>query len=152
MHRIISSAVAVVVGLAASGAFAATTIQPIMPKIETIHVDESSSTALDEGCRYNVRVSGEIRAAKPSAAETRAVLPDLVINADLQCANGATLLRPNVINGTGPLTRAQLEQMIEERATLTSPDARGRCEYAPDFNLSADRLSLRAVEWRCPIG
>lgn len=150
MHRVLSSAAASAIGLAVSVAVAAPT-QEVPPISERLHIDQSFSTDLSGDCRYNVVVRGDVVPAKTSAAAD-AVVPNLVINADLQCSDQAALLLTQTVAGTQPMTRAQLEQTIEQRAKLTSAGGRYACEYTPDFNLSDAGLNLRAVTSRCPTG
>ncbi len=147
MHRLLSSAAVAAIGLAASVAVAAPT-QEIPPISEKLHLDDSFSIDLSNDCRYEAVVRGDIIPAKSGGPD--AVRPHLVINADLQCPDQATLRLTQTISGAQPMTRAQLEQTIEQRAKLTA--AVGRCEYTPDFNLSDAGLILRAVTSACPTG
>lgn len=150
MRLIASTVAASVIALAASLAVAAPTEQ-VPSAGERLRLDESFSIDLDNDCRYNAVVRGDIVHSGGSAAGQGTVTPDLVINADVQCADQATLLLTETVSGR-PLTWAELERTIEQRAELTSADGRYGCAYTPDFNLSGAGLNLRAVAYRCPIG
>jgi hypothetical protein len=116
----------------------------------TIRLDKSFSIPLDNECRYNARVRGDIRPNKAERTTGETVVdPDLVVNADLQCADQATLLLPQRVQQ--PMTWEELEQTIDDRAVLTSADGRDQCEYMPEFNLSGAGLNLRDVSYRCPM-
>lgn len=150
MHRVLASAAALAFGLVASVAVAAPT-EDNEPITERLHLDKSFSMHLSNDCRYNVRVRGDVVPVKTSTSAD-AVAPDLVVNADVQCPDQATLRLTQTVGGKQPMTAEQLERAIEQRATLTSAEGRHRCEYAPDFNLSDAGLNLRAVTSSCEIG
>jgi hypothetical protein len=158
MRPIVSSAVVLALGLAASAALAASSTstpeqtRDAKPRAgETLHIDKDFSILLDNQCRYNARVRGEITRTNSTSSEAELLVPNLVINADLQCANEATLLMPQRVRSTQPLTWEELSRTIEDRAELTSPEGRYSCVYAPDVNLSDAGLNLRAVNYRCPV-
>ena len=68
----------------------------------------------------------------------------------MDCADEASLGFTRRIKSE-PLTRAQLEDMLEHQGMISSAVGRNACYYAPDFNLSNAGLNLRAVSYRCPV-
>jgi hypothetical protein len=52
----------------------------------------------------------------------------------------------------GAMTRAELEQAIELRASLLSDNGAQRCAYVPDFSLGDNKLSGVGVFYLCPAG
>ena len=151
MHRILalgavcSVAVAALVGVAAADEAA--------PISTPLHLDKAFRMPLSNGCRYDVAVRGDIvPAERPGGRRgAGAAVPDLIVNADLQCPNEATLRLTQAVANTGPLTSDALEQTIENAARLTAPVGQPPCVYTPDFNLSNAGLVLRAVAFSCPM-
>jgi hypothetical protein len=140
---------AVLLMLTAGGANAA----PEASAQKPMHVDKSFSMPTPDGCRYNATVKGEVMPAKGKEGAQGLVVPKLVVNADLQCADGASLRFPETVKDTGPMTKDQLEKVIADKSTVTSPSAPGGrvCVYSPDFELYGRRLALASITSACPL-
>lgn len=153
MHHTKIAAFAVIAGLTASAAFASPgdgTSSPTSSHGASMTLDEAFTMELGNDCRFNARIRGQLVAAKSTPSEPSKVLPDLVINADVQCTDRAALLLTETVQSERPMTLAEVERAVEERARLTSPTEAYGCTYSPDFNLSGAGLNLRAVSYRCP--
>jgi hypothetical protein len=131
-----------------SGAALAQTGEDTRPIQKTLDVDRSFRIDLANDCAYNARIQGKIEPTNaPASAD--AVRAKLEMNADLQCGDQAALLKTVTIAPAAPMTRAELERTIEQRAVL-SETGQYACSYTPDFNLSNAGLYLRGVSYRCP--
>ena len=147
MHRKLMVVAACAFALAHGGALAQTD-EDTRPLEKRLHIDKSFRIDLSGDCAYNARVTGNIDPARGGTAD--AVKPNLVVNADLQCADEAALLLTETISPAVPMRRDELEKVLALRASLTSSGGSRACEYRPDFNLSNAGLDLRAVSARCP--
>ena len=147
MHRILALGAVCSVGLAAVVAVAAP--NDVAPISQPLHLDKAFRMPLSNGCRYDVAIRGDIVPTESRGGGT--AVPDLIVTADLQCPNEATLRLTQAVANTGPLTSDALEQTLENAARLTAPVGNPPCVYTPDFNLSNAGLVLRAVAFSCPM-
>jgi hypothetical protein len=120
---------------------------------QPMRVDKSFSIQTSDGCRYNASVRGKVTPAKAGGGASDLVVPNLIVNADLQCRDGASLRVTERVKDTGPMTREDLEKVIEDKGTVTSPVALpGKaCVYSPNFNLGGRRLTLASISSACPL-
>jgi hypothetical protein len=79
------------------------------------------------------------------------VEPDLALTAILACPGIATLKVNERIAGTGQVTRAQLENLLERRATILREDSGRRCSYVPKIELPGEGLVATGVTFLCEL-
>jgi hypothetical protein len=79
-------------------------------------------------------------------------VPSLVVNAWISCQNNTEMRVIDSSLREGAMTRAELEQAIELRASLLSDNGAMRCAYIPDFSLAESKLSGVGVFYLCPGG
>jgi hypothetical protein len=115
-------------------------------------VNEAFTFPLAGGCDYSSTVRGTVRAARNAAGDEPKYVPSLVVNAWISCQNNTEM---RVIDNSlreGAMTRAELEQAIELRASLLADNGAVRCAYVPDFSLGENKLSGVGVFYLCPGG
>jgi len=122
----------------------------LQPITKTLKIDKSLRMGLPDNCAYDVRVRGKVVPVRPGGSAEEMVQPDLRLEADVQCTEDATLGFTRRIK-TEPMTRAQLEDLLQREGMISSAVGRDPCFYAPDFNLSNAGLNLRSVSYRCPV-
>jgi hypothetical protein len=115
-------------------------------------VNEAFTFPLAGGCDYSSTVRGTVRAAKGATGEEPKYVPSLTVNAWISCQNNTEM---RVIDSTlrdAAMTRAELEQAIELRASLLADNGSVRCAYVPDFSLTENKLTGVGVFYLCPGG
>jgi hypothetical protein len=122
------------------------------PAAVPVRVNEAFTFPLAGGCDYSSTVRGTVRAARSSGGDEPKYVPSLVVNAWISCQNNTEM---RVIDSTlreGAMTRAELEQAIELRASLLADNGAVRCAYVPDFSLGENKLAGVGVFYLCPGG
>ncbi len=115
-------------------------------------VNEAFTFPLAGGCDYSSTVRGTVRPAKATAGEEPKYVPSLVVNAWISCQNNTEMRVVDSALREGAMTRAELEQAIELRASLLADNGSVRCAYVPDFSLSENKLTGVGVFYLCPGG
>lgn len=113
--------------------------------------DESFSYSLDDGCTYGATIRGTVRPVLTGPSAGQKVEPDLSIAAALACPGADSLKIKERIAGTGPISWAEVESLIERRSTILRDVDRKRCAYVPDVDLSGDNLVALGVTYLCQI-
>jgi hypothetical protein len=120
---------------------------PLVPT----RVNEAFTFPLNGGCEYSTTVKGTVRAIR-SANEEPKFVPNLVVNAWISCQSTTEFrVLDNAVQG-GPMTRNELEQAIELRASLLAETSAARCAYVPDFLIGDNKLAGIGVFYLCPAG
>jgi hypothetical protein len=115
-------------------------------------MNEAFTFPLAGGCEYSSTVRGTVRNARTQAGDEPKYVPSLVVNAWVSCQNNTEMRVIDSSLREGAMTRAELEQAIELRASLISDNGTTRCAYVPDFSLGDNRLSGVGVFYLCPAG
>jgi hypothetical protein len=113
--------------------------------------DELFTFPLEDGCSYSASIRGTIKPVVAGMGAGEKVEPDLAVTAILACQGMATIKVNERIVGTGPLTRAQLENVLERRASILREDAGRRCSYVPEIQLTGEGLVATRVTFLCPL-
>jgi hypothetical protein len=104
-----------------------------------------------DGCDYTARLKGTLRPVVSGPDAGQRVEPELDISATLQCPRSDPQSVSTRIAGTGPITRGDLEDLLEGRATIVSKASGRRCTYVPDISLVGDSLVGKGLTQLCPI-
>jgi hypothetical protein len=115
-------------------------------------MNEAFTFPLAGGCEYSSTVRGPVRPAKSQAGDEPRYVPSLVVNAWISCQNNTEMRVIDSSLREGSMTRAELEQAIELRASLLADNGAMRCAYVPDFALGENKLSGVGVFYLCPAG
>src|SRR5262249_36204217 len=103
------------------------------------------------GCQYSSIVKGTVRPARTAPGDEPRFIPNLLINAWITCQNNTELRVTDNALRDMTLTRSELEQAIELRATLLSEGSGRRCAYVPDFSLADNKFASLGMSYLCPI-
>ncbi|MDI1476851.1 hypothetical protein [Polyangium sp. y55x31] len=79
------------------------------------------------------------------------VEPDLAVTAVLTCQGATTVKVSERVAGTGPITRAQVENLLERRASILTDEAGKKCSYVPEIDLVGEGLVGAGVTYLCPL-
>jgi hypothetical protein len=113
-------------------------------------VNEAFTFPIAGGCDYSATVRGNVRPARGPLGEEPKYVPSLVVNAWISCENNTELrVTDNALRET-PMTRGELEQAIELRASLLAEGSTSRCAYVPDFSLADNKLAGGGIFYLCP--
>jgi hypothetical protein len=115
-------------------------------------MNEAFTFPLAGGCEYSSTVRGTVRSARSQAGDEPKYVPSLVVNAWISCENNTEMRVIDSSLREGAMTRGELEQALELRATLLADNGAMRCAYVPDFALGENRLSGVGVFYLCPAG
>lgn len=118
---------------------------------QPMNLNDQVSIPLENGCLYRADVRGKVVPVDRGKFTEPAVRPDLTIAAEVACPNAAVLHRTRSILGPAPITRAQLVDAIEQRASVATGASGQACYYAPDFELTSKRLVGNGVSYVCAI-
>jgi hypothetical protein len=113
-------------------------------------MNEAFTFPLAGGCEYSSTVRGAVRAARSQAGDEPKYVPSLVVNAWISCQNNTEMRVIDSSLRDGAMTRGELEQAIELRASLITDNGAMRCAYVPDFALGENKLSGVGVFYLCP--
>jgi hypothetical protein len=122
------------------------------PAIVPTRMNEAFTFPLAGGCEYSSTVRGTVRAARGQAGDEPKYVPSLVVNAWISCQNNTEMRVVDTSLREGAMTRGELEQAIELRASLLADNGTQRCAYVPDFALGENKLSGVGVFYLCPAG
>jgi hypothetical protein len=121
---------------------------PVVPS----RMNEAFTFPLSGGCDYTTTVRGTVKPARGPAGEEPKYVPNLVVNAWVSCQNNTEMrVMDNTLRDV-PMTRAELEQAIELRASLLTESSATRCAYIPDFALGENKLAGVGIFYLCPAG
>jgi hypothetical protein len=115
-------------------------------------MNEAFTFPLAGGCEYSSTVRGTVRAARSQAGDEPKYVPNLVVNAWISCQNNTEMRVVDSSLREVAMTRGELEQAIELRASLLSDNGAMRCAYVPDFALGDNKLSGTGIFYLCPGG
>jgi hypothetical protein len=115
-------------------------------------INEAFTYPTGNGCQYSATVRGSVKTARTSGGEEQRYTPSLTVNAWVTCQNNTELRVTDISVKESGMTRSQLEQAIELRASLMAESSGRRCVYVPDFSLGEGRLTGVGVAYLCPTG
>jgi hypothetical protein len=122
------------------------------PSVSSVQsFDELFTYPTEDGCSYSASIRGTIKPVVAGMGAGEKVEPDLAATAILSCPSSPTLKVHERIAGTGPITRGQLETLIERRASILRDDSGRRCSYVPDIKLLGEGLVGTGVTYLCPV-
>jgi hypothetical protein len=113
-------------------------------------VNAQFAQVLDDGCRYQVNVTGELYAAQDArAAEgVERYAPDLRVDTWLRCADGRVKFRTEAVRSavSDPVT---LERALEDAALLSTTHRDHRCTYWPELRVGRGMIEADTVASAC---
>jgi hypothetical protein len=113
-------------------------------------MNEAFTFPLGGGCDYTSTVRGTVKPARTAGGEEPKYVPTLTVNAWISCQNNTELrVTDNALREVA-MTRAELEQAIELRASLLAEGTASRCAYIPDFALGENKLAAGGIFYLCP--
>jgi hypothetical protein len=112
--------------------------------------DEQFTFAVEDGCNYTASIRGTVRPVALGPEAYRKVEPDLAVTAVLACPSAEPVKVAQKVAGTGPVTRTDLESLLERHASLLSETGR-RCSYVPDVAFVGEGLAGKGVTHLCPL-
>jgi hypothetical protein len=115
-----------------------------------LRINEAFTFPVAGGCQYSSTIRGTIKQARISNGDEPRFTPTLVVNAWVTCQNNTELrVTDNTLRET-PMSRSELEQAIELRASLLNESVGKRCAYVPDFTFGDNKLASFGVSFLCP--
>jgi hypothetical protein len=120
------------------------------PAVVPARMNEAFTFPLAGGCEYSSTVRGTVRPARSQVGDEPRYIPSLVVNAWISCQNNTEMRVIDSSLREGAMTRGELEQAIELRASLLADNGAMRCAYVPDFALADNKLSGVGVFYLCP--
>ncbi|MDI1447915.1 hypothetical protein [Polyangium sp. 6x1] len=112
--------------------------------------DELFTFALENGCSYSASIRGTVRPIVVGRDAGQKVEPDLAVTAVLSCQGAAAVKVSDRVAGTGPITRAQVESLLERCASIVTDEAGRKCSYVPEIDLVGEGLVGAGVAYLCP--
>ncbi len=112
--------------------------------------DEHFTFAVEDGCNYTASIRGTLRPVALGPEAYRKVEPDLALTAVLECPSADPQKVAEKVAGTGPITRTDLESLLERRASILSETGK-RCSYVPDIAFVGEGLAGKSVAHLCPL-
>ncbi|MDC3979827.1 hypothetical protein [Polyangium jinanense] len=113
--------------------------------------DELFTFALDNGCWYSASIRGTVRPIVAGRDAGQKVEPNLAVTAVLSCQGAPTVKVAERVDSTGPITRAQVENLLERRASILTDEAGKKCSYVPEIDLVGEGLVGAGVTYLCPL-
>ena len=113
--------------------------------------DELFTFPLDNGCWYSASIRGTVKPIVVGRDAGQKVEPDLAVTAVLSCQGAPTVKVSERVAGTGPITRAQVENLLERRASILTDEAGKKCSYVPEIDLVGEGLVGAGVTYLCPL-
>ncbi len=133
------------------GPDAGTEAPPDGPKVSSVWAfDELFTFPLDNGCSYSASIRGTIRPIVTGRDAGHKVEPDLAVTAILSCQGATTVKVAERVSGTGPVTQAQVENLLERRASILTEESGKKCSYVPEIDLVGEGLVGAGVTYLCP--
>ncbi|MDI1431824.1 hypothetical protein [Polyangium sorediatum] len=124
---------------------------PNGPSVSSVWAyDELFTFPLENGCWYSASIRGTVRPIVAGRDAGQKVEPDLAVTALLSCQGAATVKVSEHVTGTGPITQAQVEHLLEWRASILTDEAGRKCSYVPEIDLVGDGLVGAGVSYLCP--
>jgi len=112
--------------------------------------DEQFTFTVEDGCHYTASIRGTLRPVALGPEAYRKVEPDLAVTAVLECPSADAQKVAEKVAGTGPITRSDLENLLERRASILGETGR-RCSYVPDIAFVGEGLAGKGVSHLCPL-
>ena len=126
-------------------------LPPDAPSVSSVGAyDELFTFSLDNGCWYTASIRGTVKPVVTGRDAGQKVEPDLAVTAALSCQGATTVKVSERVSGTGPVTRAQVENLLERRASILTDEAGKHCSYVPEIDLVGEGLVGAGVAYLCP--